>query len=60
MKIAYIDETAFTKRHGGAANWTLQILNYVKYKGVDVEIFSFARGMQNIIPNKIKLFPSLI
>ena len=57
MKIAYIDETAFTRRHGGAANWTLQILNFAKREGMDVEIFSFAKHMQSSIPDKIKLFP---
>ncbi len=59
MKVAYIDELAGTKRHGGSAAVTVQLAGCIKEKGVDTEVFSFAKGMKTVIPDVIKLSPNI-
>lgn len=59
-KIAYVDELAFTKRHGGSATATIKISSCLhELKGFDTEIFSFSNGIKTNIPDKIKFLPNL-
>ncbi len=59
-KIAYVDELAFTKRHGGSATATTKISSYLReLKGFDTEIFSFPNSIKTNIPDKIKFLPNL-
>ena len=51
MKIAFVDELAFTERHGGSARTTVELANALRSKGIKTEIFSLA--------NKIKTFNCL-
>ncbi len=57
MKIAFIEETAFTSRHGGAAAWTLTIARYLSQRGIQTKVFSFAKDMRFFLPRRIALFP---
>lgn len=59
MKVAYIDELAGTKRHGGSAAVTVQLAGCIREKGVDTRVFSFAKGMKTVIPDVIKLSPNI-
>jgi glycosyltransferase involved in cell wall biosynthesis len=59
-RIAYVDELAFTKRHGGSATATIKISSYLhELKGFDTEIFSFPNSIKTNIPDKIKFLPNL-
>jgi len=59
MKVAYIDESAYTKRHGGSATITTELSNYLNKEGFETTVFSFSKGIKTTIPDKIKLFPNI-
>ena len=57
MKIAYIDETSFTSRHGGAANWTWEIANCMEHRGIQTDIYSYERIFSSKKFKNLILFP---
>ena len=57
MKIAFIDESCFTKEAGGAEVWTLLLHKELENRGVKSKIFSYTNGINTKIPNRIKHFP---
>ena len=59
MKVAYIDELKGTKRHGGSAAATVQLAKGIQEKGVDTEVFSFAKGIKTVVPDVLKLSPNI-
>lgn len=59
LEVAYIDELAFTKRHGGSAITTTGLSNYLNKEGFETRVFSFSQGIKTAIPDKIKLFPNI-
>lgn len=59
-KIAYVDELAFTIRHGGSAAITTKISSCLhELKGFDTEIFSFSNRIKTHTPDKMKFLPNL-
>ncbi len=59
-RIAYVDELAFTRKHGGSATATIKISSYMhEIKTFNTEIFSFSNGIKTNIPDKIKFLPNL-
>lgn len=59
-KIAYVDELAFSKRHGGSATATAQLSNHIcNSEGFKTELFSYSNGIKTNIPDIIKLTPNI-
>ena len=59
MRVAFIDESAHTKRHGGVSTWTLRLSHQLQAQGVGTQIYSFSDGIDTRIPDAIKLFPNI-
>ena len=59
MRVAFIDECAQTKRHGGVSTWTLRLSQQLQEQKVITKIYSFSDGIETRIPDFIKLFPNV-
>jgi glycosyltransferase involved in cell wall biosynthesis len=59
VKVAFIDECAYTKRHGGAQTCTVQLAETWRAHGIKTMVFSFDRGINTAWPERLRLFPHL-
>jgi glycosyltransferase involved in cell wall biosynthesis len=59
VRIAFVDECAYTRRHGGAQTCTVQLAETWRAHGIDAKVFSFHQGLDSAWPERLRLFPYL-